>query len=138
MTAAILLDRLERVRQTGADRWIARCPSHEDRTPSLSIRETDDGTILLKCFAGCGAAGIVAAVGMELRDLFPPRGDYHRPPTRHRVPAADRLALIDGEALTVCVIASDLARGEPLTEEVRERLHTAARRIGEARDDSQN
>ena len=46
------LDLLEDVRQTGLDQWMARCPSHEDKTPSLSIREGDDGRVLLHCFAG--------------------------------------------------------------------------------------
>lgn len=33
--------------------YIAQCPAHSDRTPSLSIRETDDGKVLLYCHAGC-------------------------------------------------------------------------------------
>jgi hypothetical protein len=31
----------------------ARCPAHNDRNPSLSIREAADGKILIKCHAGC-------------------------------------------------------------------------------------
>ncbi|MCI0654836.1 MAG: hypothetical protein L0Y39_10215 [Methylococcaceae bacterium] len=68
-----LLSRLESLLQTGPDRWIGRCPSHDDKRPSLAIREIEGGTLLLKCFAGCSAADIVQAVGLELRDLFPPR-----------------------------------------------------------------
>ena len=49
----------------------ARCPAHEDRNPSLSIRQTEDGTVLLKCKAGCSADMIAKAVGMTMRDLFP-------------------------------------------------------------------
>ncbi|MDX9976196.1 MAG: DNA primase [FCB group bacterium] len=137
MSAETLIARLDGVRDRGHGRWIAKCPAHGDRSPSLSIRETGDGTILVKCFAGCGAADIVAAVGLELRDLFPaplPTGTHSRPPTRHRLPASDRLAIIDREALAVCIIAGDLARGKPATGELRERLHAAARRIGGARD----
>ncbi|TFH47119.1 MAG: hypothetical protein E4H01_08830, partial [Lysobacterales bacterium] len=33
--------------------WIARCPAHDDIKPSLSIRETEDGKILVYCHAGC-------------------------------------------------------------------------------------
>ena len=33
--------------------WMARCPVHRDRTPSLAIREGRDGKVLLKCHAGC-------------------------------------------------------------------------------------
>ena len=70
-----LLDRLDKVKQTGSDRWAARCPGplhvHGDRRPSLSIRLTDDGKWLIKCFAGCGAADVVAAVGLEMADEMP-------------------------------------------------------------------
>ena len=41
MTAATILDRLDGVRPTGDGRWIARCPAHDDRSPSLSIREAE-------------------------------------------------------------------------------------------------
>jgi putative DNA primase/helicase len=33
--------------------WTAHCPAHEDRTPSLSIRDSDDGKVLVRCHAGC-------------------------------------------------------------------------------------
>ncbi len=136
-TAAALLDRLDRVKQTGADRWIARCPAHEDRTPSLSVRETADGTVLIKCFGpGCSAADIVAAVGLELRDLFPPlpEGEHRRRPSRHRIPAGDRLALIDHETTMICLIADRMAKDSAITDVDHERLLEAARRIGKARD----
>ncbi len=70
MTAPVerLLARLEAVRRTGPDRWLARCPAHEDRRPSLSIREGDDGRVLIYDFAGCGAADVVAALGLDLAD----------------------------------------------------------------------
>jgi len=63
------LDRLDGVRPSG-DGWIARCPAHEDRHPSLSISTGRDGRVLLHCHAGCSAEAIASAVGLELRDLF--------------------------------------------------------------------
>lgn len=33
--------------------WMARCPTHEDKSPSLGIFERSDGSIALKCHAGC-------------------------------------------------------------------------------------
>src|SRR5947209_1384357 len=71
MTAPMerVLERLDRVKRNG-DGWSARCPAHEDRNPSLSVSETADGRVLLRCFAGCGFAAIVAALGLEERDLF--------------------------------------------------------------------
>ena len=48
--AAPLLERLEGVISTGADRWYARCPAHDDRSPSLSVTDTGD-RVLIHCFA---------------------------------------------------------------------------------------
>jgi hypothetical protein len=44
--------------------WIARCPAHADKTPSLSITERD-GKVLVHCHAGCAQTDVIAA----LRDL---------------------------------------------------------------------
>jgi DNA primase len=71
-----LLAVLKGVRQTGPGRYMARCPAHDDRSPSLSLRETDDGRILIHCYAGCGAAAVMESLGVSLHDLMPEsRGD---------------------------------------------------------------
>lgn len=70
MTIDGLLPLLDGATQT-ARGWIARCPAHPDRSPSLSIREGSDGRTLLHCFAGCELQAIVAALGLRLADLFP-------------------------------------------------------------------
>ena len=41
--------------------WMARCPAHDDRTPSLSIRQGDD-RVLIHCFAGCSQQAVIAAL----------------------------------------------------------------------------
>jgi putative DNA primase/helicase len=64
MSAAADLAAVLNARPTGRG-WVARCPAHDDRTPSLSIRETHEGRVLLKCFAGCSWA--------DLRDALDPR-----------------------------------------------------------------
>jgi hypothetical protein len=66
-----ILPRLERVRKKQRGGWTARCPAHDDRHPSLGVRETSDGTVLVNCLAGCNASDIVRALGLELRDFFP-------------------------------------------------------------------
>lgn len=43
MSVSEVLDRLEKVRRRGRGRWIACCPAHDDRNPSLAIGERDDG-----------------------------------------------------------------------------------------------
>ena len=65
-----ILSKLPSARATAAG-YQASCPAHDDRNPSLSLRQTDDGKVLLKCHAGCPPEAVVAAVGMHLRDLFP-------------------------------------------------------------------
>ena len=68
-TVSRLLGRLSCVRQTGPGRWIARCRAHEDRSPSLSIRDIDD-RVLVHTFAGCGFGDVLSAVGLTLADLY--------------------------------------------------------------------
>jgi len=69
MTTNDLLARLDAVKPRGPGRWSARCPAHQDRTPSLSIREIE-ARILLHDFSGCTPEAIVSALGLEMRDLF--------------------------------------------------------------------
>lgn len=68
MTASELAIRLD-ARRNG-DGWIARCPAHDDRTPSLNIREGGNGRVLLKCHAGCELGDICAALDIQIKDLF--------------------------------------------------------------------
>ncbi len=65
-----LLAVLDKVRNRGDSSWMACCPAHNDKNPSLSIKETKDGDVLLHCFAGCGVDDVVAALGLEMSDLF--------------------------------------------------------------------
>lgn len=67
--AETVLGRLEGVRESNGS-WVALCPAHEDREPSLSVAEGDDGRALVKCFAGCETSEIVAGLGLEMKDLF--------------------------------------------------------------------
>jgi putative DNA primase/helicase len=48
-------------RRAGAS-WMARCPAHNDREPSLSIRQAEDGTVLVRCHAGCEQARVITAL----------------------------------------------------------------------------
>ncbi len=66
-----LLERLEGVKRNGSC-WMARCPAHDDHTPSLSVREGSDSRVLIHCHAGCATDDVVAAAGLTLADLMPP------------------------------------------------------------------
>jgi hypothetical protein len=126
-----LLARLEHVKQTSPNSWLAFCPAHDDKHPSLSIRETSEGLILLHCFAGCSVHEVVGAVGLEISDLFPPH-ESHGKPERRPFPAMDALRGIAFEALVVSAAASALLAGHPFTQADRERLSMAATRIQSA------
>ncbi len=133
-----ILARLEKVHQRQPGQWSARCPAHADKGPSLSVRELPDGNVLLYCFAGCGAAAVVAALGMELTDLFPPREKTGREPTRYPrlLTAGQALELLETEARLVAVAAGNVAHGVVLNATDRQRLMQAAGRIAWLREES--
>ena len=63
--------------------YMCKCPAHEDRTASLSVREGDGGKILLHCMAGCSTSEVVRAMGLKMADLFP---EDSRKPQQARKP----------------------------------------------------
>lgn len=69
MTAEAFAELVE-ARSTGTGKWQARCPAHEDRRPSLSVRKGRDGRVVLFCFAGCSVDAILKATGLRIADLF--------------------------------------------------------------------
>lgn len=70
MTASVLASLL-RARKVGRGRWVAKCPSHADRTPSLSIAEGKKVPVVLRCMSqGCSTASILDALGLRWSDLF--------------------------------------------------------------------
>ena len=58
-------------RRTAPGRFMARCPAHPDRSPSLSISSGRHDRVLITCFAGCDIRDILTAVGLRFADLFP-------------------------------------------------------------------
>lgn len=70
-----VLDRFERVSPCRrASTWKARCPAHDDRSPSLTIWVGRKGFLLVRCWAGrqCSLPAILGKVGLRMSDLFPP------------------------------------------------------------------
>lgn len=130
MAVDTLLSRLDGVKQTGPDRWIANAPTRDERTPSLAIRALDDGRVLLHDFGGDDTESILSALGLTFDDLFPeklPR--HHGKPERRPFPATDLLKLIAHEALIAAVAAGDMRRGENLAPYDLWRVGEAERRI---------
>ena len=134
MSIDILLSRLDKVKKTGCSNWMARCPAHEDRSPSLAIGEKQNGVIVIYCHAGCIPLDILAAVGMEFSDLFPEKLADHISPLRNPFPAADVLEALSTETLLVHIAADRMSKGEILDSTELTRLKLASQRIIAARD----
>jgi putative DNA primase/helicase len=58
--------------------WMARCPAHDDREPSLSIRETKDGKVLVRCHAGCDQQRVIAV--LRARGIWSNVRQHHERP----------------------------------------------------------
>ncbi len=123
-----ILGRLDKVRRTGERNWIACCPAHDDKSPSMSVCDDVTGKVLVHCFGGCSAREIVEAVGLNLADLFadePKKGQ----PTKRPFPAWDVLQCLGKESMIAYMVASAAARGEAIPKEDLDRCRLAASRI---------
>jgi CHC2 zinc finger len=125
MSATELISRLQKVRRTGKGTWTACCPAHQDKSPSLSIRETDDGRVLLHCFSGCDVESILEAVGLTFDDLFPGSHENRKSESRP-FPASDVLRLIAKEALIVAATAKTLTNRRLTEKEVDRAIESAS------------
>jgi hypothetical protein len=68
MNLEAILHRLQAVKRGGGG-WMARCPAHADKSPSLSLRD-ENGKVLLHCFGGCSIEAISQALRIKVADLF--------------------------------------------------------------------
>lgn len=127
-----VLAKLDRPKKAGKG-YSARCPAHDDKGPSLSISEGDDGRVLMHCFAGCTTDSVLGAIGLQLVDLFPPSNQPRRPPPAPGVSRTELRAATEFEALVLKVIKFDRAKGRRISDADLERERIARRRIAMAR-----
>ncbi len=130
-----ILGMLENVHRTGDDRFTARCPAHTDKHRSFGGRLLADGRILLNCFAQCEISSVLAALGLEMKDLFPkPLTTTFLPGQRPNLYHAAREAFraVHFEVLLVAISAENVANGIALSDDDRDRLILAAQRIRSA------
>ena len=124
--AELLLERLASVKQTRPDRWQARCPAHDDRSPSLSVAELPDQTLLVRCWAGCSVNEIVGAVGLQLKDLFPsrfdPQASTRGKPPRYSASEVLKTALFEAQVLALGYRTLERAKTLPLKDSGRAEL----------------
>lgn len=136
-----LLGRLEGVITTGKG-WRARCPAHGGKSASLAIAQGDNGTLLLHCFAGCQVHDVLAAIGLQVGDLFVRRdlqsmSSVERSQLRQAALLPKWRAALDvlaTEASVVLVGARQLTDGAPLDDIDLVRLRVAALRIFDAQE----
>jgi len=136
--AELLLPRLDRVKQTGPDSWLACCPAHDDRSPSLSVKQAED-RLLLHCFAGCEVGDVLAAVGLSLADLFDRPLAHHKAPLsayqrRRHGQAADAMKALQDELGVIAILSEQIHAGFALDPAERERLELAMSRVKNARE----
>jgi len=145
MNVEEILTRLDKVKQTGPGKWIARCPAHEDRSPSLAIKD-NDGVVLMHCFAECSTDDICGSIGIELKDLFPPSDKREWAQGREkplvfgstRFLAIDALRCLSSEGSLLAICAADMAEGRVLGPDITARLIVACDRIATALDYVEN
>jgi len=126
-----LLERFDKLKQTAPDGWIACCPAHEDKGPSLSVKDTGD-RLLLHCFAGCTFRDIADAIGARPSQFFAGGYDRREFDKKHRVPWRDIVVVLRSEMWILVGIASQLKQGKPLSEQDQSLLIEAGRRIEQA------
>ncbi len=128
-----LLSDLDGVRETGHKKYVARCPAHEDRSPSLAIKDCGDGRVLIHCFAGCETEDVLSAVGLTFADLMPERINGQHSFKPRRIDARQVLATLDHEALVVAIVGADFLDHRAIDEDTWNRLGVAVCRINTAR-----
>jgi hypothetical protein len=135
MSAADIVARLSGVIERGPNKWVAKCPAHDDRRPSLSVRELDDGTVLLHDFAGCNPLDICTAIGITFADLFPARSIRRVDLGIRRcvLSASERLELLEHETGLALLILAAFERDHTISHDDLLRLAECANRIGSAR-----
>ena len=134
MTAESLLQRCDKVRETAPGNWVACCPAHEDRSPSLAIKECDDGRVLIHCFAGCEVEDVLGSAGLRFSDIMPERiGTDHSCGPQKWLNPKDALSSIDHESLVVSIIGADFLESQKIDEDTWSRLALAVSRISDTR-----
>lgn len=125
-----LLNRLEGVRQTGEGRWIAKCPAHDDRSPSLTLRDAGD-LLLVTCHAGCDFYDVIGAAGMAPSKLFsnPKSASRSLYVDTVEIPPADVMLLLEKDLIVLAIGNNTLMSGGTLCDAGRESMLAAQRRV---------
>jgi hypothetical protein len=131
MSIEKLLLNLDKVKRTSNNSWMACCPAHADKSPSLSIKDTGDGRLILKCFAGCETIDVLNAVGLDWDDVMPPKTQYTPTvkPVKHTIYATDALRILKTESQIITMAAMDITKGRTINDSELSRIKLAMQRI---------
>lgn len=116
-----LLSSLDKVKLIGPNKWVACCPAHDDKNPSLSIKD-DDGVVLFHCFGGCDNNAILTAAGLEWRDILPSNKDF--------IPRPQAYPELEADYFVIQTWAEERRLDKPIEPEGLERYKTALERTG--------
>lgn len=119
-----VLSRLKKVKKTGQGKYIAVCPSHEDKSPSLGIKAVDD-RVLLHCFAGCETTDVLGALDLKFEDIMPNQCKGNFPKDKKPFYAAEVLQTIKSESQFALLCAIHMAKGYKLCDADLKRLFIA-------------
>ena len=132
-----VLANAELVTQTKPGQWRCKCPSHQaekSKRKSLSVSETEIGSVLIHCFAGCDVDEVVAAWGLSLSDLFPKDEYIEKGKCSKKPKGKDPRKLIEGVQFVATIVelgASKLLQGEILDDDDLYTLKDAAQDLRE-------
>ena len=130
-----ILTRLQKVKRISEGRYVAICPCHNDKTPSLAITLKPDGVTLIHCF-GCGASGldICNALGIFPAVLFSPSDNpRYEKQNRQGFSAWQLLHVLERDLLVVLIAVNrNLIGGEQLCQSDVDYLKGVCVRINEA------
>lgn len=112
-----LLSRLQGLKPNGPNSFMALCPAHNDKSPSLAITQTDDGRVIFHCHAGCGPVEVLDSIDFRFQDLYPQsnltseqRKAYKRQKTKQEIQEA-----LISEMLTLLQVLNDRAASRKLS-----------------------
>lgn len=126
-----ILTLLSGVKRTGTDRYICCCPAHDDKHPSMTIKQDGD-KVLIHCFGGCSVPEIVDSIGLKMSDLFPERISKSLKPSERFNPY-DVLSCLSKNLLVIELAVNDLAMlGAHFTPKDYQLVSTSAANIKEA------
>lgn len=122
MNASEFVTHLSGVKRTREGEWLCKCPAHQDKSPSLTVKQADDGKVLIHCFAGCDPELVAIAAGVQFRDLFPASFLGESKGTA-RPPIAACAEILAHQATVLLVIAADMHNGKADQKAIYKAIH---------------